>query len=162
MEYSALDVARYVINYSNEKSYGISNLKLQKLLYFIQAEFLVFTDKKEPCFQEEIEAWGFGPVVPCVYREFKQFGSCNIPTVDTYYEISDTWDIVKKTYNKNILKAEDREIINEIVDGLSEYSAADLVRITHNQLPWQKVYVQGMNNTITKKSIREYFEKDAD
>ena len=63
--YSVLDVAKYVIFYSNEKKYDISNLKLQKILYFIQAEFLV--SENEPCFYEEIEAWNFGPVVPEVY-----------------------------------------------------------------------------------------------
>ena len=38
MSYKVLDVCRFVINYSNERDYGISNLKLQKVLYFIQAE----------------------------------------------------------------------------------------------------------------------------
>ena len=79
MTYKVLDIARYIINYSNEQQYGISNLKLQKLLYFVQAEFLAFTEKKQPCFQEEIEAWGFGPVVPGVYKEFRQYGSSNSP-----------------------------------------------------------------------------------
>ena len=37
MGYDVLEVCRHVINYSNEKEYGISNLKLQKVLYFIQA-----------------------------------------------------------------------------------------------------------------------------
>ena len=37
MSYKVLDVCKYVIDYSNEKEYGISNLKLQKILYFIQA-----------------------------------------------------------------------------------------------------------------------------
>ena len=40
MSYNVLDVCRHVINYSNEHDYGISNLKLQKVLYFIQAYFL--------------------------------------------------------------------------------------------------------------------------
>ena len=40
MSYKVLDVCRHVINYSNEHDYGISNLKLQKVLYFIQAYFL--------------------------------------------------------------------------------------------------------------------------
>ena len=35
MAYKVLDVARYIINYSNKMEYGISNLKLQKLLYFV-------------------------------------------------------------------------------------------------------------------------------
>ena len=41
MSYKVLDVCKYVIDYSNEKEYGISNLKLQKILYFIQAYFLI-------------------------------------------------------------------------------------------------------------------------
>ena len=41
MSYDVLEVCRHVINYSNEQDYGISNLKLQKVLYFIQAYFLI-------------------------------------------------------------------------------------------------------------------------
>lgn len=41
MGYKVLDICRHIINYSNEKDYGISNLKLQKVLYFVQAYFLI-------------------------------------------------------------------------------------------------------------------------
>lgn len=41
MVYSVLDVSRHIINYSEEKDYGVSNLKLQKLLYFVQAYFML-------------------------------------------------------------------------------------------------------------------------
>lgn len=75
--YSAYDVAHYIIQKFNEMNKAISNLKLQKVLYFIQAEFLV--DINKPCFFEEIEAWDFGPVVPTVYRKYKIYGSANIP-----------------------------------------------------------------------------------
>ena len=64
MSYKVLDVCRHVINYSNEHDYGISNLKLQKVLYFIQAYFLTKKKDHTPCFDEKIEAWDFGPVVP--------------------------------------------------------------------------------------------------
>lgn len=160
MAYKALDVARYIINYSNEQGYGVSNLKLQKLLYFVQAEFLAYSDDKKPCFREEIEAWGFGPVVPCVYQEFKQYGSSNIPTVKEYFEVSENWDVIKRKFREGIIRNRDRERINDIVDGLSDYSAAYLVNITHHQAPWKKVYEKGMNNIISKKSIREYFESE--
>ena len=52
--YKAIDVARHIINYSNEKRYGISNLKLQKLLYMVQAYYLVKTDEHKPCFDDPI------------------------------------------------------------------------------------------------------------
>ena len=83
MIYKVLDVSRHVINYSNTQDYGISNLKLQKILYFIQAFFLVSTP--EQCFEEKIEAWDFGPVVPEAYREYKQYGSGDIPSISYIY-----------------------------------------------------------------------------
>lgn len=160
MTYRVLDVARYIINYSNRLEYGISNLKLQKLLYFVQAEFLAFTEKKQPCFAEEIEAWGFGPVVPEVYQEFKQYGSSNIPTIIKYYEINDDWEIAEKKYDENCIEPQDRETIDQIVDGFADYSASALVNITHNQDPWIKTYEEGMNRVISKRVIKEYFEND--
>ena len=77
--YDAIDVARYVINYSQEIGSPVSNLKLQKILYFIQGIYLSTLDK--PCFSDDIEAWGFGPVISDVYHEFKGFGSNDIPTI---------------------------------------------------------------------------------
>lgn len=160
MAYKVLDVARYIINYSNNREYGISNLKLQKLLYFVQAEFLAFSDEKTPCFDEEIEAWGFGPVVPCVYQEYKQFGSASIPTIEEYYEMSDDWEMVKRKFTDSCILNNHKNLIDEIVDGFSEYSATALVNITHQQKPWSDVYEEGMNQIITKNSIRRYFEED--
>lgn len=70
--YDALEVSRHIINYSNDAGYGITALELQKLLYFVQAYFLI--KKGKPCFRDDIEAWDFGPVVPSVYREYKRYG----------------------------------------------------------------------------------------
>ena len=53
--YRALDIAHYIIQRCNTTNRTISNLKLQKILYFVQAEFLV--TKNQPCFVEEIQAW---------------------------------------------------------------------------------------------------------
>lgn len=41
MIYDVLDVCRHIINYSEKEDYGVSNLKLQKLLYFVQAYFML-------------------------------------------------------------------------------------------------------------------------
>lgn len=66
--YDVLEVCCHVINYSNEK-YGVSNLKLQKLLYFIQAYFLIHKSKEVPCFHEKIKDWDFEPVVPVAFEK---------------------------------------------------------------------------------------------
>lgn len=157
MAYNVLDVCRYVINFSNDKDYGISNLKLQKVLYFIQAYFLISANKK--CFNERIEAWDFGPVVPEAYREYKQFGSGDIPTVSFVVDFDEEniWDSKVQQYKDDVIKIEDKSLIDAVVDKFSDYSATDLVSITHRQAPWKEAYQQGRNNEITTNAIKEYF-----
>ena len=79
--YSALDIANYVLGYYYEKNrLCISNLKLQKILYFLQAEFLV--SKKKPLFKDEIEAYGFGPVVYEVNKRYWIHGKIAITEME--------------------------------------------------------------------------------
>lgn len=162
--YNVLDVSRYIINYSNRKDYDISNLKLQKLLYFVQAFFLVFTLSGEECFPEEIEAWDFGPVVPEAYREYKQCGSGNIPPISSYIEFNNDniFHSKKEDYTEECIKKSDRILINDVVDAFADYTATDLVELTHAQSPWQDAYVRHQNNIITKESIRGYFNGKRD
>ena len=56
-----IDLCEYIIYYSNIKDYGMSCLKLQKILYFLQAEWLITKDTK--LFIDKIIAWDIGPVV---------------------------------------------------------------------------------------------------
>lgn len=159
--YSVLDVARYIINYSHDKNYHISNLRLQKLLYFVQAQFLVKHKSNEGCFFENIEAWDFGPVVPEVYHEYKIYGSSDIPKIDEYIDFSNgIWNAEKKKWDYELISECDRNLINEMVDACSNYSATELVDITHNQKPWQQSYVKGLNNVIDNNSIYNFFNKE--
>jgi len=156
--YDVLDVSRYVINYSNEKGYCVSNLKLQKLLYFIQAYFLV--KMNNPCFHERIEAWNFGPVVPKAYHEFKIFGCADIPPIKTYTTIDSSTSEFKfetKVFSKELIGIEHRSYIDRIIDNFKDYAASDLVYITHHQRPWKDAFSRGQNTEITKDSIRSYF-----
>lgn len=139
--YNVLDIAKYVIYYCTKKGYLITNLKLQKILYFIQAAFLVYKDYS--CFVEEIEAWDFGPVVPEVYHEYKCFGNSNIFLEDE---------------NIPYINKEDRKLMDDMIDECSDYTAAELVSLTHKQAPWKRAYKKYYNNIISKESIKEYFE----
>lgn len=154
-----INVARYIINYSNQKEYGISNLRLQKLLYFVQAYYLAFTEVGTPCFNDEIEAWDFGPVVPRVYQEFKRFGSGNIPTITSYivFDDEDIWSAHSVEFDNETIPKCDRERINKVVDKFSSYSTTSLVSLTHNQRPWRDAYSGINNGIISKESIKEYF-----
>lgn len=159
--YNVLDVSRYVINYSNEKDSGISNLKLQKILYFIQAYFLTNTPNGRPCFKEKIEAWDFGPVVPEAYREYKQYGSADIPAMLSFidFDDDDIWNSARKVFDSSVISDVDKEMINAVVDKFANYSATDLVTLTHRQAPWADAYVPHMNNEITIEAIRKYFNE---
>lgn len=155
--YNVLEICSYIINYSNEKEYDISNLKLQKLLYFIQVYFLIKND--EPCFEEKIEAWDFGPVVPIAYNQYKQYGSMNIPPVTMYIDRfgNNPYQIKRIEYDNIYISKNDRKMINNVIDKLADYTATDLVAITQNQAPWREVHEDDQHNEITHESLIKYF-----
>lgn len=140
--YNAVDVAKYVICYCKQHRHFVSNLKLQKILYFIQANFLV--ELQKPCFCEEIEAWDFGPVVPEVYKSYRMFGTANIP----YLEKSEIFQSISE---------QDKKCMDEIIEKCSKYSTSELVAITQKQLPWMEAYQKYYHNVISKDVIRNYF-----
>ncbi len=157
--YNVLDICRFIINYCDEKDYNLSNLKLQKILYFVQAYFLCSNETNRPCFAEPIEAWDFGPVVPVAYREYKRFGNTNIPKVVSYIEHdkSNFWNSKVKSFDETVIDESDKAIIRRLVDKFAKYSTTSLVNITHQQTPWKKAYFPGCSNTITHDAIRSYF-----
>lgn len=159
MAYNVLEVCRHIINYSNDKNYEISNLKLQKILYFVQGCFLV--DKDVPCFNEKIEAWDFGPVVPEAYREYKIYGATNIPRITRYLSFINgtSFGIRFVDYKDNVIEDDDKTMIEEVVDSLSGISALGLVDYTHQQDPWKNAYSKGKNTEITLESIKECFKQ---
>lgn len=144
MTYDALTISRYIIDFSDRENFNISNLKLQKLLYFVQCHFLM--QKNDICFKDNIEAWNLGPVIPSVYREYKKFGAGNIPS-----------SYVREKIKDDEIEPSDKKLISDVVVRLSEYSAMELVDITHNQSPWKNTYERNCNRTIQVESIKEYF-----
>ena len=153
-KYSANEIAKEIIIHSNEKGYSISNLKLQKLLYFIQAIFL--NEYQRACYEDTIEAWSFGPVVPNVYHNYKIFGAASISN-QIFNHDSFASNFTDTTSSISHLSNGDKEIIDNIVDEFSEYTASELVDITHHQDPWLDAYIPRYNNEITKESILCYF-----
>lgn len=139
--HGVLQIAEYIIAYAKTTNQGISNLKLQKILYFVQAQFLVSFEK--PCFVEPIEAWDFGPVVSEAYHKYKIYGSGNIYEGDL----------------NSITNLQDREIklIRAVVDRCANFSATQLVNITHRQDPWKDAY--GKGNVIKNERIRDFFRR---
>lgn len=155
--YHAADIANYVVNYTKECGRHISNLKLQKLLYYIQAAFLCERGG-DGCFDEPILCWRHGPVIPSVYNRFSQYGSDEIPLQKTENKLvfkDGRLQMVNTAIDTEKICKEDKELINAVLDGLMDYSAWYLVDRTHEEEPWSRL--EYYNEEITRNSIRDYF-----
>ena len=154
--YSAIDIANYTVNYIKECGRHISNLKLQKLLYYIQAAFLC--ERGEDCFDEAILCWRHGPVIPSVYNRFSQYGSDEIPQQRTENRLvfkAGRLQMENVSIDTDRICTRDKELINSVLDGLMDYSAWYLVDRTHEEEPWRRL--KDYNDEITSSSIRDYF-----
>lgn len=140
MAYSAFEVARYIIHHEAQQNRPVSNLRLQKLLYFVQAKFVMDSHGTSPCFYEKMEAWGFGPVVREVYYEYRYYGGAMIPPERNF---------------STTIAPRDQSMIDEILNDCAQFSTSALVDITHSQTPWQEA--RRYNKEITTAAIYNYF-----
>jgi uncharacterized phage-associated protein len=143
--YAAENIAKYLIYLAsqafvgdNKEREGITNLKLQKILYFAQAYYLSKVGK--PLFIDNIEAWAYGPVVPNVYIKFRSNKSNAIIFEKDNSSISD----------------DDKEILKKVWRTFGGYSASKLVDITHAHAPWKEAN-KTTNQIISHKAIKEYY-----
>lgn len=160
MSYNVLDIARYVINYANEKETPISNLKLQKILYYIQAKFLV--EKGDRCFNEDIVNWTYGPVIERAYNEFREFGHKEITPQIKYEEIeydtnSRSIKVLIKDFKEEFLESNDKELIKDVVEKYCKYKPFELVKKTHEEEPWKNT---NQNDIISTDSIKRYYTQN--
>ena len=112
--YTALDYSKYAVCKCIEEKHPISNLQLQKILYFIQKDFLL---KGLVAFPDYFEAWRFGPVIPNVYYYFCSFGAMPITIKESNFDVPyvnlkavndiivekrelNPWDVVEETHKK--------------------------------------------------------------
>lgn len=157
--YDVLDISRYIINYSNKHNYDISNLKLQKLLYFVQAYFLLTSKGKNLCFNNVIQAWDFGPVVPKAYHSFKRYGNLDIPPVIRYFEKNKDGSLSKHIFDEHCISKSDRRKIDDVIEQFKDYTASEMVELTHLQDPWKDAFVSHENNPIEPEAIARYFNE---
>ena len=135
----AINIASEIIRGYGEQGTGITNLKLQKVMYY--ADMMFLKERGEPLIIEDFEAWRHGPVIPEVYNIFKMYVSDPISLRDRNLETVE-------------LDANERDVINRIVDRTISIDAWDLVQLTHETDPWIDNYVPGCNFTIPKSEIR--------
>lgn len=124
--YSAVEVAKFIISYCTDMGNPISNLKLQKILYFLQ---VYYVRNNGWLFPEEIYAWQHGPVVPEVYYMFSGYGAAKI----------------RNRYSTEIDYGTQEHLL-PIIERLRNINPWELVDMTHVENgPWDLVYNKGFN-----------------
>ncbi|KAF3885118.1 MULTISPECIES: Panacea domain-containing protein [Nostocales] len=121
---NCLIIARYFIVRAYEEGIEaeMTNMKVQKLLYYAQSIHLALYD--EPLFDEVIQAWRYGPVCPPAYKFYSEFeaNQLPIPGKDVLLQIPD-----KK-----------KKLLEEVWEYFGGYHAYRLSGMTHLEFPWKK------------------------
>ena len=135
------DIAAYIL----EKQGPMTAMKLQKLLYYCQAWSLVWDE--EPLFNDRIEAWANGPVVPSIYRR-----------------LQGSFKVHKFGYgNAEALKTNQSETVDAVLDYYGDKTSQWLSDLTHREDPWKDARkglgpAERSNKVITKASMAEYYD----
>jgi uncharacterized phage-associated protein len=121
----AMSVAKELVklSFAGDEKDPLTDLRLQKLLYYAQAWSLVIRESE--LFPEDIQAWRWGPVVPDVYRALPD-GLCASPiTLDMVSHVPD-------------LPAEDARFVQSVWEAYNQHSATQLSRMTHAERPYMR------------------------
>lgn len=138
---NAVNISKAIISlYDPEQGDVITNLKLQKLLYYTQGFNLAAF--KKPLFDDKIYAWQYGPVVKAAYDQYKDNGSSGII-------LNEEVDVSSLFGDKDQLN-----LFLEVNEVYGQFSAVRLMNMTHDELPWRTTKI---NEEITHDKLIEYF-----
>ena len=139
-KYTALDISKYFIDLASSiDENDLTNLKLQKILYYAQEDHIKKYENE--LFSDQIQAWDLGPVVRSVYDTFKMCGAFPITSFDIKYE------------SKSV-DTDTQKFLESVWEKYSKYSANHLVKMTHKPgSPWSLAY-KSQDKTITTDLIK--------
>ena len=139
---SVFDAAEYIL----QELGRITTWKLQKLCYYSQAWALVWDE--EPLFEERIEAWANGPVIPDLYDAHR----------GKYY-------VKHISGDPEALDEDQRETIDAILETYGDKKSSWLSELTHREAPWRNARRRaGLgpgdrgNAEIRLQDMSEYYE----
>lgn len=153
--YSVQHVANFFLAKSDSEGRPLSSLKLLKLVYIAYGWVLALTGRK--LFEDEIQAWQHGPVIPALYHEFKHFRS------DPITVRASCFDLESFDFTCPEIPEDDRDIVlilERVWDAYKSFSAWTLRNKTHSAgSPWEQVYDASERETIIPDDvIEEYFK----
>lgn len=142
---TALEAARYLIYLMSDSFDDLSNMKINKLLYYAQGQCLL--KNGYPLFDDKIEAWQHGPIVESVYQAFKGYESAPIP-VESGSDCAE-------------MDEEAKDLLFDVARVYGRYTASALRNMTHRVgTPWERLYDSGsLHVEIPQSMILEYFKK---
>ncbi len=147
-------IADYFIALSNEMQSPITNLKLQKLVYYAQAWNLALL--KRELIHEDFQAWVHGPVISNLYNDYRHFSWKPIIREDLQ---EGSLSEIKNEFEPDVLKV--------LADVEYEYfglEAYQLEKLTHNEDPWILTRSgladdEPSDRVIPKSLIQGYYSK---
>ena len=142
MCYKVKDIANKLLVMSSEAGELMTNLKLQKMLYYQQGFHLAYFNT--PLFEDEIEAWMYGPVVPSVYDNYSSYGSNGIE--------GDSTSVI------TLSESQEESLFAEVFRVYSKFSALGLMDMTHQEMPWKSTPV-GKGHVIEKDKMKSFFKE---
>ncbi len=146
-------VADYIITQLNsDEIFSLINLKLQKLLYYIQGWSLGISNEK--FLNCSFEAWVHGPVCRQLYDRFK--------TTKNLYSIITPDDRIFTDKDLDFICKEDKEFINYILENYAGFSGAELESMTHAEKPWLETRgdlapMQACHKEISNEIMKDFF-----
>ena len=155
-------MAEFVVLFCQNLGVTISPLKLQKLLYYVQA-WHIAKFEKEILFDTLPEAWANGPVYRDIYDQYKTtfFKNQNIITMLEEIQLSEQLQLKQNNLD---LDANQLELIMTVIDSYAKLSEERLVLMTHSETPWNEARkgltpIQRCENKLAIDTIYNYFNK---
>ena len=137
--YKATDIANFLVYLMTDSCDDLTNLKLNKILYYAQGHYLQKYGK--PLFEDAIEAWPYGPVIKSVYSTYKSYSDQPI----TGYDLT----------RVALVEDEVKSYLVDIARKYGRFTASALMNMTHKpKSPWAEVK---KGEVITIQSIHDYF-----
>lgn len=160
MAYDVRAIANYVLDFADGEGRGISNLHINKIVYFLHADFLATFER--PLVTAKIEAWTHGPVFRELYHQFKTFGDSYIASRATCID-PQTGNRSKASCKLN---AEEETFLRAVIPKYIAMSPGALVAQSHVEGgPWDTTWNHDNRANPTMKIsddlIREWYQKTA-
>lgn len=158
--YKAKSIANAFITMANRDGYDITPMQLQKLMYYANGYFLAENDG-QPLINEYFEAWDYGPVVPTVFYEFREYKDKPIKRFAYTYDRDQRKTIVAP---QPIGDQRSEAVLDWVWKSYRDYDGVELSRMTHKvDGPWDRARRRAANSfmrneRLEMQDLRDYFE----